>query len=192
MKDAKSNQAPIGVVCTTSIMHDALRQFGHILSIAVMKRHMNYLHWPYSTPVVLDEEWHITPICEMLSLSKSFQSYDFAQMFIFYLELHIQMKVWAIFYDCSINESNLPQIVLSQEWCQLLWDNRHLDVKSWPEYFGVRSYQTHLRDHMVQMCKAVDVATFDSNFKKAKSVLAKNISHLEYWCELHDHPKQFV
>ena len=129
-----------------------------------MKLQMNYLHCPYSAPVVLDKERHITPICEMLSISEAFESYAFALNFIFGLELYMRMKVRVIFSDCGINKSILPQIGLSQEWCYVFWDHWHLDVKNWPYYFGVVFYQTHLRGHMVQMCKSVDVAAFESNF----------------------------
>ena len=45
----------------------------------------------------------------------------------------------------------------------------------------------HLREHVVQMCKAVYVATFDSNFEKAKAILTNNPVHLEYLFEFNDH-----
>ena len=76
---------------------------------------------------------------------------------------------------------------MSQEFCHILWYNWHLDFKNWPECFRVRFYQMHLREHVVQMCKAVDVATFDSNFEKAKAILANNPVHLEYLFEFHYH-----
>ena len=50
----------------------------------------------------------------------------------------------------------------------------------------------YLREHMEQMCKAVDVAAFESNSKKANAVLVKNPDHLEYLCEFHYRPKLFA
>ena len=79
-------------------------RFGRIIYIDAIKRQMNYLHWPYSAPVVLDEEWQITPIFGMLSLSESFDSYTLALSFMFDLEPHMRMKVLLIFSDCGINK----------------------------------------------------------------------------------------
>ena len=45
---------------------------------------------------------------------------------------------------------------------------------------------------MVQVCRDMDVAAFESNFKKPKSVIANNPAHLEYLCESHDHPELFA
>ena len=42
------------------------------------------------------------------------------------------MKLGVIFSECGINESILPQIGLSQEWCHILWNHLNLDVKNWP------------------------------------------------------------
>ena len=74
----------------------------------------------------------------------------------------------------------------------MFWYYWHLSVKDWHDYFGVIFYQTHLREHTVQMCKAVDVAAFDSNSKDYKYVLANNPAYLEYLCELQYHPKRFA
>ena len=81
--DVNRNQAPIGVVWKTNIMHDTLRRFVRIISINAMKCQINSLHLPYSAPVIIGKEWHITPICEMLSLSDSFESYGLALSFMF-------------------------------------------------------------------------------------------------------------
>ena len=62
-----------------------------------------------------------------------------------------------------------------------------MDVKNRPGYFGIRFYQTHIREHMAQVCKAVEVAVFESNLKKAKAILANNPVHLEYLFEFHYH-----
>ena len=51
----------------------------------------------------------MTPICEMLSISESFELYYFALNFMFDLELHMRMKFRFIFSDCGIMESTLPQ-----------------------------------------------------------------------------------
>ena len=45
---------------------------------------------------------------------------------------------------------------------------------------------------MAQVCKAVEVAVFESNLKKAKAILANNPCHLEYLCEFRDHTELFV
>ena len=66
MRDCNRNQASIGVVFITNIMREAFHRFGCILSIDSMKNHMNDINWPFSAPVVLDAEWQITPIFEML------------------------------------------------------------------------------------------------------------------------------
>ena len=85
-------------------MRKAFHQLGYIISNNAMKFNINYIQWPYSAPVVLDEEWQMTPICEMLSLYESFESYAFALDFMFDLELHMRMKLQVNFYDCGINE----------------------------------------------------------------------------------------
>ena len=100
-------------------MREELCRSGHILSIDTMKHQMNSLQWLYSAPVVLDEEWHITPICEMLSISESFESYNFALHILFDLEPHMQKKLQVILSDCVSNESIMSQIGLSQEWCHV-------------------------------------------------------------------------
>ena len=41
---------------------------------------------------------------------------------------------------------------------------------------------------MVQMCKTVDVAAFEPNFKNDKAVLANNPDNLGYLYEYHDNP----
>ena len=87
--------------------------------------------------MVIDEEWQITPICEMLSIDDSFESYDFALNFIFDLEPYTWMKFRVIFYDSGINSSILPQIVLLQKWCHVFWDHWILDINNWRKYFGV-------------------------------------------------------
>ena len=157
-----------------------------------MKLHMNNLHCSYTGPVVIDEEWQIMPICEMLSIFESFKSYDFPLYFMVDLEPHMWMKVQFILSDCGVNESISPQIGLSQEWCYIFWYHWHLDVKKLPGYFGVIFYQKHLREHMVCMSKEVYVAVFDYNFERAKAILANNPAHLIYLCEFHDHPEQFA
>ena len=43
-------------------MRKAFHQLGYIISNNAMKFNINYIQWPYSAPVVLDEDWHITPI----------------------------------------------------------------------------------------------------------------------------------
>ena len=48
-----------------------------------MKLHMNSLHWSYSAPAVIDEEWQIIPVFDMLSISDSFESYAFDPNFMF-------------------------------------------------------------------------------------------------------------
>ena len=132
MQDSNRNQVTIGVFWKTNIMCKAFRRFRSILSIDAIKLQMNSFHYPYSSPVVLDREWQITPIFEMLSLSESFESYYFALNFMFDLEPYMQMKLGVIFSECGINESILPQIGLSQEWCHILWNHLNLDVKNWP------------------------------------------------------------
>ena len=68
------------------IMCEALSWFRRILYIDAMKNQMNYIHCPYSSPVVLDEDYQITPICEMLLISKSFDSYALTLNLMFDLE----------------------------------------------------------------------------------------------------------
>ena len=47
----------------------------------------------------------------------------------------------------------------------------------------------HLREHMVQICKTVDLDALDSKFEKAKAALAKIPVRLGYLCEFHYHTK---
>ena len=61
MRDANSNQSPIGVVWKKNIMCEAFRQFGHIIYINSMKSQIKIIHWPYSEHVVLDEECILRP-----------------------------------------------------------------------------------------------------------------------------------
>ena len=63
-----------------------------------------------------------------------------------------------------------------------------MDVKNWPEYFFVRFYETYLIEHMVQMCKTVDVVAFEPNLENNKAVLTNNPENLEYLYEYHDNP----
>ena len=102
------------------------------------------------------------------------------------------MKFRVFLSDCGINKSILPQIGLTQEFCHIFWYHWHLEVKNWPDSSGVRVYQTHLREHMVQMCKAVGVNAFDFKNEEVKAVFANKPAPLEYLCEFHDHPKQFT
>ena len=104
MWDVNRNQSLIEVFWTTKIICEAFRRFRYIIYIDAMKCHINYLHWPYPEPVILDQEWQIMPIFDMLSLSGLFGSYDFALNFMFYFKPHMQMKVRFIFPDCGNNE----------------------------------------------------------------------------------------
>ena len=90
--------APVGLVYTTKIMRDAFVRFGKIISLDAMLRQYNSLHWPYIGPVILDEEWQIVPVCEMLVISESHEAYAFAMNFLFELEPQIHV----LFSDCGL------------------------------------------------------------------------------------------
>ena len=75
-----------------------------------MLRQYNSLHWPYIGPVILDEEWQIVPVCEMLVISESHAAYAFAMNFLFELEPQMKSQVHVLFSDCGLSDNFLDLI----------------------------------------------------------------------------------
>ena len=158
---------PIGLVYTTKIMRDAFVRFGRIISLDAMLRQYNSLHWPYIGPVILDEEWQIVPVCEMLVISESHAAYAFAMNFLFELEPQMKSQVHVLFSDCGLTDNFLDLIGLSRETTQLFWDHWHLLNKVWPKFFGITLYAAHLKEPLTTLCKATTREKFDAAYLSA-------------------------